>query len=396
MASGISAAATPPAQGNHAIADLLNDAVRLTGLGDGQGALAAYNRILELAPDDFDLINRIGSTLCAQGSLEQARPFVERAYALAPGNRDVRTALMQLYRSLSTTYFYRTGNIVGATDVIRRLLAFEPNEATDLQINLVDCLWRIGEKALLSDFTPAVKPEDIGKHILVACMPKSGSSFLMQVLYHLTGYERVPFAFAYMRNEQDLYLPQLLRYARRNTVTQQHCRATQPNVALLQAFGIRPVILVRNIHDIVVSLTDFYDHGAVYNSFLFGHWELLSPSGRIDAVIDHIVPWYLSFYASWVETCERKQLDALFVTYEDMIADKPGTISAVARFLDIAKSDADCAIAVARAEGETGATRKNQGVSGRGASRLTDEQKARIARLTEAYVNTDFSLIGAA
>jgi len=356
-----SGAAAAPERGDNSIVDLLNEGMRLANRGDMQGA----------------------------------RPLVERAYALSPGNKDVRGGLTRIYLSLAAAYF-NDSDATRALDVLRRHLALDPPDQHDLQINLMDCLSRSGEKAVLGDFARGLKPDDLGTHILIACMPKSGSSFLYQTMHHLTGYRGASLTFAYMRNEQDLYLPQMLQVARRHTVTQQHCRATQANIALIQAFGIRPVILVRNIHDIVVSLTDYYDQGAIYNSFLSGHWASLPATQRIDAVIDHIVPWYLSFYASWVEACDSGRVEGLFVSYEAMTADKPGTVAAIARFLGMEKSPAECAAAVARADGDRTATRMNKGVTGRGAQRLTDEQKARIARQAGAYLNTDFSPIGAA
>ena len=46
-------------------------------------------------------------------------------------------------------------------------------------------------------------------------------------------------------------------------MTHQHCRATEANVQLMQAFGIRPVVLVRDLHDVIVSLRDYFNGGAI-------------------------------------------------------------------------------------------------------------------------------------
>ena len=82
-------------------------------------------------------------------------------------------------------------------------------------------------------------------------------------------------------------------------MTQQHCRATGPNTQILQAFGIRPVVLVRRLDDIFLSLCDFYDGGAIINTFYGDVWPTLDPSAKFDQIIDNMIPWYASFYASW-------------------------------------------------------------------------------------------------
>src|SRR6187551_3281662 len=94
--------------------------------------------------------------------------------------------------------------------------------------------------------------------ILLACMPKSGSSFLSAALAQAAGYPLYQFVYTYDRNEQDLYLPALVSGLGlpSPTVTQQHVRATGSNLDLTQVFNLRVVLLVRNLFDALVSLRD--------------------------------------------------------------------------------------------------------------------------------------------
>ena len=48
-----------------------------------------------------------------------------------------------------------------------------------------------------------------------------------------TGWLDTLLSYTYLWNEQELYLPYLLRAASNNSVTQQHCRATGPNTQIL-------------------------------------------------------------------------------------------------------------------------------------------------------------------
>jgi len=98
------------------------------------------------------------------------------------------------------------------------------------------------------------------------------------------------------------------------------------------------VVLVRRLDDIVLSLCDFYDGGAIINTFYGDVWPTLDPSVKIDQIIDHMIPWYASFYASWERAARTENLHCLFVTYEKMIADKPAAIAAIADYLHLGKT----------------------------------------------------------
>jgi LPS sulfotransferase NodH len=253
-----------------------------------------------------------------------------------------------------------------------------------------------GIRAELGDFMPGLAPDRLGRHVLIACMPKSGSTFLKEVLCALTGWSEAQLSYAYLQNEQELHLPNLLRVASENTITQQHCRATGPNTQIMQGFAIRPIVLVRRLEDVVLSLSDFYDAGAVTNTFFGAVWPTLDSVGKVELIIDHVMPWYAGFYASWERAVKLGRLECLFVTYEEMIADKPGAVDRIAAFLGLGKSVAECAAAVTRIDADAARTRFNKGGAGRGAAALSEEQKARLRRLFAGYGDVDLGRIGLA
>jgi hypothetical protein len=55
-------------------------------------------------------------------------------------------------------------------------------------VNLTNALAATGGRARLSDFTTDIRPEQLGRHIFIACLPKSASTFLKNLLLKLTGY----------------------------------------------------------------------------------------------------------------------------------------------------------------------------------------------------------------
>jgi len=189
-------------------------------------------------------------------------------------------------------------------------------------------------------------------------------------------------------------LPYVQISARSDTVTQQHCRATDANLQIIQGLGIRPIVLVRNLADIVMSLADFYDQGAVINTFLGGDWSALTTAAKRDYIIDHVMPWYIAFYASWRRAHSDGKAECCFVRYEEMIADKAGTLQRIAEFLGLRKSREECLAAIKAVEADAAATRFNKGVAGRGKKSLTDEQMARLRRLAAPYASIDFGQVG--
>jgi hypothetical protein len=163
---------------------------------------------------------------------------------------------------------------------------------------------------------------------------------------------------------------------------------------MMQGFGIRPVVLVRNLTDVVASLHDFYSAGATDNTFFAPYWPRLSTEERLDLIVDHVVPWYLAFYASWAAVERSGRLEFMWMSYRELTGDKPAALTRIAQYYGLDTSPARILAAIAAAEGDRNATRYNKGVAGRGKDMLTAEQKAKLARLASAYRGLDFSPIG--
>jgi Sulfotransferase domain len=236
--------------------------------------------------------------------------------------------------------------------------------------------------------------------IVVAAAPKSGSTFLTNTLRRITGLRGFRLCTAHSTNEQDLYLPALCLMSRYGCVSQLHMKGTFHNAALMRTFGIRPIILVRRIEDIVVSLQHSYKRKTARPAFGTGQegysflWQDqctkdLSDERRIDLIIDLAVPWFVNFYVSWYRLCEQGAVDALWVTYEQLIADKEQTLRQVLAFLGL---EAPAAI-----DPEI-LTRKyhtfRDGRVGQGASALTAEQHRRLRERFSYYPGVDFGKYG--
>src|SRR5437016_301811 len=55
-------------------------------------------------------------------------------------------------------------------------------------VNLTNSLAATGQRAKLSDFTTEITPDQLGRHLFIACVPKSASTFLKNLLVDVQGY----------------------------------------------------------------------------------------------------------------------------------------------------------------------------------------------------------------
>lgn len=288
--------------------------------------------------------------------------------------------------------FFRSRNYQASVWCFRKAIAVY--QSTGAHVNLTNALTASGLPAILSDFTSELPATELGRHIFIACVPKTASTFLKNVLVSLTGYRDVFMVYAAGQSEHEIYLPTLRETARLDTVTQQHCRASDANVQLMQAFQIRPVVLVRDICDCVMSLLDFYDGGAYFNTYFRADFQSLDRETKIDLLIDNVIPWYLQFVSSWDLVEKQKRLDLMWLTYEEFIGDKPAAVKKVLEFYGLGARPRDVVQQLGEIESEQLSIRFNKGVAGRGRSGLNDRQKARVRRLTKYYPSTDFGRIG--
>src|SRR5208283_2913013 len=185
----------------------------------------------------------------------------------------------------------------------------------------------MGNGLLSEEQAALVKARGQKPLVAVAATPKSGGTFLAHTLTTLTGLPYFRLCSAYSTNEHDLYLPALCLMSTCGCVSHLHMKGTFHNAALAQRFGIRPILLVRRIEDIVVSLQHDLKQkaqlsastvGEVGYSFIWQDQSMkdLSEEQRLDLIIDLTVPWFINFYVSWYRLCEQGAVEALWITYE--------------------------------------------------------------------------------
>jgi hypothetical protein len=231
---------------------------------------------------------------------------------------------------------------------------------------------------MLSSLISALKPRTRRDHLLIACMPKSGSTYLHTVLREITGLGDAYVSEWGEQNEGDI-CERRLRRLRRRSVMHQHVKATQTNLKWMLKYGVRPIVQTRSLFDVVPSIHDHLEQsqgglpcGYDCQEFWSRNWN-----DRLDFLIHMHLPWYFNFLLSWREAAS--EIEICPISYEDLFADQVGSLTRILDFFRVPASQEQIVAAIARASRRN--TRFNMGVSGRGNRVLTSRHKQAIRNL---------------
>jgi hypothetical protein len=224
-------------------------------------------------------------------------------------------------------------------------------------------------------------------HLLVACMPKSASTFLTGALAGLPRMRRAQLTWTFERREQVLDEIQLARYDLDAYVSQVHLRYSAHVGRAIAEYGLTPIVLTRNIFDIVASFRDHIRNESPHSPVVYLNEESAKlPDQALEELLAEIaVPWFINFYVSW------QNVDCLRVDYDTLRSSPAEVIRAVCNRTPRKFSDSEIANAIERAR--TKGSRFNKGVSGRGAG-ISPKARETIISFARHFPDTDFRPIG--
>ncbi|CAM5763677.1 hypothetical protein LMIY3S_00892 [Labrys miyagiensis] len=200
-------------------------------------------------------------------------------------------------------------------------------------------------------------------HILVACMPKSASTFVSTALGAAAGLEKVELVPEYGRREQELCEIRLAEYSKLGYVAQHHTKHSKWTEQLCNEYRVSMIVLVRSLFDIVISMRDHIHRESPVNTMFYLEKKHVSQD---DAEMERMIvilgiPWYINFYLGW-----RDCRNARIFAYEDVIASPEKAIGEMLSFSGVPARQQRIAVGIEVASGE--GTRVNVGKTGRGRS----------------------------
>jgi hypothetical protein len=213
-------------------------------------------------------------------------------------------------------------------------------------------------------------------------MPKSGSTFLSDLISAMPDISRVSLVPSFGRREQELDESSILRAGRGPYVAQHHVRWSAWTEATCSKYDLKPIVLVRSLPDAVVSLRDHLRRESPIWPIFYAedHHAELDDATLEDMIVRLVAPWFVNFYMSW-----RTAPDALMISYEELIADPAGALRRVLAFAGAEIDEKEIAKAIASV-GVRRKSRFNVGVASAASSRCsTSTPRRRPIPMSEGF-----------
>lgn len=239
---------------------------------------------------------------------------------------------------------------------------------------------------IMSAAPPA--PATDGSNILIACMPKSGSSWLRTMVNAFDFIDTEYLAPLHDRREQELDLLILNRERPNFFVAQHHVRATGSTDYAVENFNISTVVLVRNLFDNLVSARDhFNDRRPVSPQFYMdGRFKTWERERQMLFLADFYAPWIVNFIATWWHS----RINTFWLTYDILRDDTETALRCVLEHagFDVPMDALRAAVHSTNEEQKT-KTLFNVGTSGRGEG-VSPEVRAKVRALCAYYPEIPF------
>jgi len=227
--------------------------------------------------------------------------------------------------------------------------------------------------------------------LFFAFPPKAAGTFLRAAAIEAVGGSLVRGVHAQGGRDAQPYLPVFLQYylgglCAGPMVVHAHMQALPANRHFLEALGIRPVIMLRPIPDMLASYCDMLSASADpaidgLNCPIPAAFATLPHAEKAGYLIDVVAPWYAGYFATWRDYARDCPDEVCILRYADFLADAAAVLEAALRHADLPRSRAVCRSAVDGVWRERAAQRFNKGVMGRGAAYFTPAHRARLDAL---------------
>ncbi len=212
--------------------------------------------------------------------------------------------------------------------------------------------------------------------IIFAFPPKCAGTFLANAAVAATGGQFVRIVHAQGDRDAQPYLPLFISYylgelCEGPLVSHVHMQALPGNRGILDAFGLKPVVMIRSIPDMLASFWDMLDDRSTarpegLNCPLPDGFETMPDERKADFCIDMLAPWYVGFYATWFAYHAAAPGRVCVLKYEDMHRDPTMVLERALTHAGLSRPYEVCRAALQESWSERDALRFNRGENGRG------------------------------
>jgi hypothetical protein len=230
--------------------------------------------------------------------------------------------------------------------------------------------------------------------VMLAFAPKAAGTFFREAAIEAIGGHLFRAVHAQGGRDATLYLPSFitafLDKDHTRPVAHVHMQALISNRHFIDAFDLKPVIMIRNIPDMLASYWDMLEKDVVarhdgLNCRIPSDFLDMSHAEKADFMVDIMGPWYASYFASWKTYAEAAPGRVLVLRYADFCADPATALHATLTHSGHQVSRDRCEAALDKVWRNKEQFRFNKGVVGRGREYFTTGQIKGLSRQLSYY-----------
>jgi hypothetical protein len=231
--------------------------------------------------------------------------------------------------------------------------------------------------------------------VVLAFPPKAAGTFFRSAMVAVIEGQLVRAVHALGGRDATPYLPTFVSYFSGNVtakplVAHMHMQALPANIHFLEAFGIKPIVMVRSIPDMLASYWDMLEADSEarrdgLNCLIPADFPEMPHEARADFMVDIVAPWYASFFATWFAYAKASPARVCMLRYREFRADPVAALMRATAHAGLARTRQQCRAALDKTWIIRGECRYNKGEEGRGAHYFTAEQIERLSRMLNAY-----------
>ena len=230
--------------------------------------------------------------------------------------------------------------------------------------------------------------------LFLAFAPKCAGTYFRQAAIHALDGQLVRMCHAQGGRDGTFYLPNVLVSclddAAPTTVTHLHMQALAANRHFIEALGIKPVIMMRNIADMLASFLDMLERDPVarmegLNCQIPENFCDMDRDSKLDFVIDVIAPWYASYFATWKNFVDDAPEMVCILRYSDFCNDPAKTLHRAITHAGFPTTLFQCRQSLDEVWLVKEGYRYNRGIRGRGKDYFSSVHLARLQRQLSYY-----------